>query len=97
MDPWVLKDGTEVRLGGAVSGDSGYARCIRRVFSLVRAGDIEPTGFGASPSDAALELDAPHLIDSWLKSNFGKMIESAPKVEYPRLPERPLPPDGTLY
>jgi hypothetical protein len=96
MQPWILDDGTKVYLGGNVEGDSARADTARSIIRRVQAGERETSGFGAVPHEAKLDLDQPHLVDSWLRMEFGDVV-SAPEFETPASEPRPDPPDGCVY
>lgn len=96
MEPWILKDGTKVHLGGRVEGDSLCARGIRLEFEDLRDRRIS-SGFGPIPHEEPLDVSVPHLLDYWLRHQPAFDVVSGPSVEYPELEPRPAPPPGCVY
>lgn len=96
MDPWRLRDGTLIHLGGDVAGDSVVADTARAIIRRSKSGEWVATGFGAVPEDPGLDIDVPHLLDSWIRIEFGAPV-SAPKFDIPENQPRPEPPEGGVY
>ncbi len=98
MADWVLSDGTVVRPGGTVSGDSVWAGYLRVTFTGIRAGTIQcSSGYGPIPHEAPLDLDQSYLLDAWLRRRFGAEVVSGPDVTYPPHEPRPPEPPGCVY
>lgn len=100
MDPWVFSDGTKVYLGGKVSGESFFSSSLRTAFSFHRSGrDRLVTSFGTPPDCEVLDLDVPHLLDSWLRGTYPSPIElvSSPKFETPSIDPGPEPSEQRIY
>jgi len=96
MVPWILSDGTEVRLGGVVTGETFNALSLRAMFTDVRAGARYNSRFGPTPHEFALDLNVDYLLDSYLRYNFDDIV-SGPRIVYPKLEPRELPDDGSVY
>jgi hypothetical protein len=94
MDPWVLSDGTKVTLGGNVSGDSVVADVVRVTMQDAKTGELS-SRYGATPHEAVLDVNVPHLLDFYLRDRFG--VVSGPDVVYPKAEPRPAPPEGAVY
>lgn len=94
MDPWVLSDGTEISLGGNVSGDSLVAEFARRDMRDAKDGNV-CSNYGAQPHVADLDIDVPHLMDHYIRNRYD--VASGPDVEYPTEEPRPDPPEGAVY
>jgi hypothetical protein len=97
MEPWMLSDGTEVRLGGVVTGESFNALSLRAMFTDVRAGARYNSRFGPTPHEFALDLNVDYLLDSYLRYNFESEVTSGPLIVYPVLEPREPPDDGSVY
>jgi hypothetical protein len=95
VDLWELEDGTKVYLGGKVEGDSFEARRLRSEFAEVRRGVNVGSGWGPLPSDEPLNLDTPHLLDSYLRDGY--QLKSWPTVIYPKLTPPAESHPGRLY
>jgi len=83
---WELSDGTLVRQNGTVTGNSDCAKALRMDVRLLTAGDYVPSGFGPMPSVEQLDLDEPHLVDSWVRKaahTYSLRVVTAPEIEYP--------------
>lgn len=89
---WEFEDGTVVRLGGEVEGDSPFAHDLRLMLEISRNRPV-CSWFGASPDYEELDASVPHLLDSWLRTQAIDLV-SAPEVEYPVLEPCPAPPEG---
>jgi|1185.fasta_scaffold334048_1 hypothetical protein len=87
MTPWVLSDGTEVRLGGDVKGASEAARELRSDVARVRRGAAIPVQVCPPPGgSASLDVGVDYHVDAWIRAIArwqGVVIVSAPEVEYP--------------
>jgi len=97
MEPWILIDGTEVRQGGVISGESFSAGWLRAMFSAIRGGAQYSSGFGPSPHDAPLDLNVDYLLDAYLRRVFKADVVSGPLIVYPTSEPREPPVDGNLY
>jgi len=88
MQPWVLSDGTEIRLGGEVTGESSSAKKLRQDIFLVRHGEIVLVHVGVPPSGSGrLDLSVDYHVDAWVRdrARFDHLkVVRAPAVSYPR-------------
>ena len=87
MTNWTLSDGTEIALGGDITGDSDVADVLRDRVDCVREGGRYPVQISAPPSPARdLDLDDPLLVDAWIRDVArwkGVELVSGPEVEHP--------------
>lgn len=85
-------------MGGGVSGDSDFAGLVRVAMRTAKSKSGVSSGYGPQPHSVALDVNTPHLMDSYLRSHFDEMpIISGPNVEYPKTAPRPAPPPGCVY
>lgn len=82
MEPWVLKDGTKLWLGGKVEGEGDYAYELRERIDLARTRGI--TSGWLPGYEEMLDVNVPHLVDYWLRECLNFPVVSGPAVEYPR-------------
>jgi hypothetical protein len=97
MDPWVLSDGTKVYLGGRVEGQGEFAPVVRLAVRTVASGERLTSYWGPVPHEARLNFDEPHLVNSWLRAEFGADLVSAPEFDQPTAEPRPPEPPGAVY
>jgi hypothetical protein len=65
----VLSDGTEVRLGGDVRGDSALAKRLRvDVRAVTFEGIRIPVIVRPPPGSEPLDLDSPPHVDAWVRN-----------------------------
>jgi hypothetical protein len=86
MTPWVLSDGTTVHQDGAITGRSNCAKALRGDIHSLNVGEYVSSGYGPMPSVAQLDLNVPHLVDSWVRKTadtYSLRVVSAPEVTYP--------------
>ena len=99
MEPWVLSDGTEVRLGGHVTGDSQSAAKLRRDVLLVRRREVVLVHVAVPPSGSGqLDLEVDYCVDAWVRdrARLDRLkVVHAPAVTYPRSGTEAEP--GTIY
>jgi hypothetical protein len=97
---WILGDGTEVRLGGDVRGDSAFARRLRQDVDDVREGLKRTVTRHPIPSgEDLLDLDNPLIVDTWIRNQLWSnsvQLTSAPKLRRPKAKPGGGPP-GRVY
>lgn len=86
---WTLSDGTVVRLGGLVEGQTRTAELLRRDVQAFREGRRMPIPMFAPPAGSVpLELGSVPHVDCWVRdtARFGRAtVVSGPEFE--RLPD----------
>ncbi|HST56285.1 MAG TPA: hypothetical protein VLJ42_10410 [Solirubrobacteraceae bacterium] len=82
---WVFSDGTEVRLGGDVRGQSALAERLRQdVVAITEEGAPIPVVVRPPPGSEPLDLDSAPHVDAWVRQ-WARLrdadIVSAPVVD----------------
>jgi hypothetical protein len=87
MTPWKMADGTELALGGHVSGSSDFASQLRAEVARVRAGYVPLVAAGPMPGGwEKLRLDDAWILNAWLHDfakREGVEVLSGPELEPP--------------
>lgn len=82
---WRFADGTEVRLGGQVDGETPLARELREQLELLPIGRARPVPVGPQPGgDEELVLSSPRHIDGWCR--IWSHLLGVELIEAPELP-----------
>lgn len=80
FDCWTLRDGTRVRIGGAVDGVSATADYLRNIFAVSKR-EYVCSEYGFVNQLQRLDVTVSYLVDSYLRKNFD--VTSGPRVKYP--------------
>ena len=84
MNTWIISDGTEVRIGGLVTGDGAVALRLRSDLALVAAGRPPKVSPRPQPSSAPLDLFDHRSVHSWVVDAARQCGERV--VSHPQLP-----------
>jgi hypothetical protein len=94
VEPWKLRDGTTVSLGGDVAGSGILADLVTGIMADAKRG-VVCSGYGLVPHFETLDVNVPHLLDFYLRKLFD--VASGPTVNYPEPTVRPDPPEAAVY
>jgi hypothetical protein len=82
---WRFADGTEVRLGGHVDGETPLARKLREQLELLPSGRARSVPIRPPPAgDEELVLSSPRHVDGWCR--IWSYLLGVELIEAPELP-----------